>query len=45
MVEALEIPDYGFWLGVQWHPEYMAKTNEDAAKLFRGLVEAASHGI
>lgn len=45
MIEALEIPDYGFWLGVQWHPEYMAKTSEDAAKLFRGLVEAACHGI
>ena len=41
MIEALEMPEYGFWLGVQWHPEYMSQQEETAAGLFRGLVEAA----
>ena len=45
LIEAISMPGKKFILGVQWHPEYMAKTNEDAARLFRGLVEAASHGI
>ena len=45
IVEAAYYPGKKFVMGVQWHPEYMAKTNEDAARLFRGLVEAASHGI
>ena len=45
LIEAVEMPEYGFWLGVQWHPEYMAARDENAARLFRGLVEASSHGV
>lgn len=46
LIEALEMPGYGFWLGVQWHPEYMAHKDETAAGLFRGLIEAAkNYGI
>ena len=46
MIEALEMPEYGFWLGVQWHPEYMSQQEETAAGLFWGLVEAAKqYGI
>lgn len=43
VVEAVEGPGLGpFVLGVQWHPEELAATNEAAAKLFSGFVAAAS---
>ena len=46
LIEALEIPEHGFWLAVQWHPEYMTRDTDTAAALFRGLVEAAkTYGI
>lgn len=41
LIEALEMPDYGFWIGVQWHPEYLAHQEPAAARLFEGLIEAA----
>jgi putative glutamine amidotransferase len=37
--EAIEDPERGFWLAVQWHPEY-----GDDYGLFRGLVAAAAGG-
>lgn len=43
VVEAAEIPDLPFFLGVQWHPERMA-TSESTRRLFRRFVEAASGG-
>jgi putative glutamine amidotransferase len=36
-IEAVELPDAGFILGVQWHPE----ENTQDVRLFQGLVEAA----
>ncbi len=39
MVQAIEGKE-GFWLGVQWHPEYMPQVTEQRA-LFEGLVDAA----
>ncbi|MER7755108.1 gamma-glutamyl-gamma-aminobutyrate hydrolase family protein [Kitasatospora sp. NPDC097643] len=36
-VEALELPDHRFALGVQWHPE----TDPDDQRLFRALVTAS----
>jgi putative glutamine amidotransferase len=41
VIEAVEAPTLGeFILGVQWHPEELAATNEAAARLFSGFVAA-----
>lgn len=40
LVEALEMPDYPFFLGVQWHPEYLWEKDESALRLFKGFIEA-----
>jgi putative glutamine amidotransferase len=41
VVEAIELPDVPFALGVQWHPEAVARHEPRHAGLYRGLVEAA----
>ena len=41
VVEALELPDLPFAVGVQWHPERAAAFDPRQAGLFRGLVQAA----
>lgn len=41
VVEAAEIPGHVFFLGVQWHPERMPKTDA-TRRLFRAFVAAAS---
>ncbi|MCC8027055.1 MAG: gamma-glutamyl-gamma-aminobutyrate hydrolase family protein [Clostridium sp.] len=41
LIEALEMPDYPFLLGVQWHPEYLWQTDRGAANLFKAFVEAS----
>ncbi len=47
--EALEAPGLSFVVGVQWHPEELAKTDQHSAGLFFDFVEAASgdwrHGV
>jgi putative glutamine amidotransferase len=40
VVEALELPDLPFAIGVQWHPERLVEAPAQRA-LWRGLVEAA----
>lgn len=40
--EALEVPDLPFVVGVQWHPEELAKTDQTSANLFYDFVHAAS---
>jgi putative glutamine amidotransferase len=41
LIEAFSHPGApGFLLGVQWHPEWRASTNADAAKLFRAFGDA-----
>lgn len=40
IIEAICIEEHPFFLGVQWHPEYLYKTNEDAAKLFEAFINA-----
>lgn len=37
VIEALEDPECDFFLGVQWHPEYL----KNGTALFRALIEAA----
>ena len=41
VIEALELPDLPFAVGVQWHPEAVARHVPRHAALYRGLVEAA----
>ncbi len=41
VVEAIELPDLPFALGVQWHPEAVLRHEPRHAALYRGLVEAA----
>lgn len=40
LIEAIELPDYPFFLGVQWHPEILFGNNEAAKKLFVAFVDA-----
>jgi putative glutamine amidotransferase len=42
LIEAVYDPDKTFFLGVQWHPEHLYRTNEDALKLFKAFVNACS---
>jgi putative glutamine amidotransferase len=41
VVEAIELPDLPFALGVQWHPEAVARHVPRHAELYRALVRAA----
>jgi putative glutamine amidotransferase len=41
LIEAVEVPDHPFALGVQWHPEQLVNDYPDMLGLFKGLVEAA----
>ncbi len=40
LVEAVELPDHRFYIGVQYHPEFKSRPDK-AHPLFRGLVKAA----
>ncbi len=42
VVEAIEDPSREFWIGVQWHPERLAREDERQMALFRALVKAAT---
>jgi putative glutamine amidotransferase len=42
IVEAIELPGHRFALGVQWHPEWLYQQQPEMARLFKGLVKAAS---
>lgn len=41
IVEAVELTDYPYGLGIQWHPEAMFPVEDSMRPLFAGLVEAA----
>ena len=41
LVEAVEMPDRRFLLGVQWHPEELVNSDDSARRLFTALVAAA----
>ena len=40
IVEAIELPQARFLLGVQWHPEHMWQDYASARAIWRGFVEA-----
>lgn len=42
IIEAVELADYPYGLGIQWHPEVMLLANEGMKPLFDGLIRAAS---
>jgi putative glutamine amidotransferase len=42
LVEAVELPNGQFLVGVQWHPEVFDATDPHTHGLFRGFVEAAA---
>jgi putative glutamine amidotransferase len=44
VIEAIELPDLPFAVGVQWHPEAVLAHDARQAGLFAGLVEAARGG-
>lgn len=41
VIEALELPDLPFAIGVQWHPEALLRREPRHAAIYRGLVDAA----
>lgn len=40
IIEAIELPDHPFFVGVQWHPELFWRDHETMHGLFRGFIEA-----
>lgn len=40
LIEAIEMPDKKFIMGVQWHPEFAYKVDEDSRKLVKAFVDA-----
>jgi len=44
LIEGVEMPDRRFVVGIQCHPEELARRERWAARLFEGLVAAASQG-
>lgn len=44
IIEAIELRDYGFALGLQWHPEMMLPAGDEMLPLFTALVEEAAKG-
>ncbi len=41
LIEGIEMPGHTFCVGVQWHPEMLARPGNDYEKLFESFVEAA----
>jgi putative glutamine amidotransferase len=44
LVEAVEVPELPFVVGVQWHPEELARTDQHSSSLFYDFVNAAANG-
>ena len=42
LIEAVEMPDYPFFVGVQWHPEYLWPEDAAAERLFTFFVTACN---
>lgn len=44
-VEAIELENHPFCIGVQWHPEHMSKKSELQQSLFNAFIEKAKENI
>lgn len=44
IIEAVELPDHPFAIGVQWHPEWLVADDPAMLRLFEGFVAAAGNG-
>ena len=44
VIEALERPDSGWLLAVQWHPERLYELGDEHRRLFASFIAAASNG-
>lgn len=42
VIEAAEVPEHPFFLGVQWHPERLADPDGHSALLFKTFIDAAA---
>jgi putative glutamine amidotransferase len=42
IVEAIEHPDHPFFLGLQWHPEFLFERHQLHRRLFEAFLRAAS---
>lgn len=45
IIEAIELPQARFLLGVQWHPEHMWQDYASARAIWRGLVDACKSSL
>ena len=41
VIEAIEAPEHPFWLGVQWHPEFLYRKDVLQKRLFSAFIKAA----
>ncbi len=42
LIEAVYLPARNFFLGVQWHPEHLFRTNAEALNIFKAFVNACT---
>ena len=40
LIEAVEVRDKKFAIGVQWHPEFSYEKSEDSIKIIKAFVDA-----
>ncbi|MBX3237601.1 MAG: gamma-glutamyl-gamma-aminobutyrate hydrolase family protein [Nitrospiraceae bacterium] len=43
IVEAIELPSHPFFLGLQWHPEFLFERHKPHRQLFLAFLKAAGH--
>lgn len=43
LIEAVEMKDYPFLLGLQWHPEYLFSEQEPARRIFQAFTKACQN--
>ena len=43
VIEAIEAAGHPFWLGVQWHPEFLYREDVLQKRLFSAFIKAARH--
>ena len=43
VIEAIEATEHPFWLGVQWHPEFLYRNDVLQKRLFSAFMKAARH--